>query len=449
MTPSPVGSSLSSNGDLNDKQHCSNKQRSSGRYRHDDIPKEMIFEIYKRELAKLREQEHCFQDEVKEKLESPEPCFNDDDDVEPPPSKIAKLSTSSSSETCSKEVVSAPTTSRNRRKATHVNRVSPSHVQTVSNSSFELKQQLKSAFNLVKKSNQNSEKRCSPSFPRPRHNSENTTSAPVKTSTGRSSTSSTSKTSPLKHIDTITSTLSQALQGFNLSPTPVGTKAFKAILTPITQEQFEKYGEVNTEDLVKEVKDYLSQYSISQRLFGEQVLGLSQGSVSDLLARPKPWNMLTQKGREPFIRMQMFMEDKDALKKLLSRRAKEQLNGENSEQDSNDATDIGTCTLSALPVERCGSVSSDNESFCSPKSDNGNGLLTKLATKLQQQNAGSSSNTIIPLDQIKTLQRELEEYDIQLDTQSIVRQVKESLLTHNIGQKVRRGLTSNKKTHAL
>lgn len=32
-----------------------------------------------------------------------------------------------------------------------------------------------------------------------------------------------------------------------------------------------------------------------------------QGSVSDLLARPKQWSMLTQKGREPFIRMKLFM----------------------------------------------------------------------------------------------------------------------------------------------
>ena len=34
-----------------------------------------------------------------------------------------------------------------------------------------------------------------------------------------------------------------------------------------------------------------------------------QGSVSDLLARPKPWHMLTQKGREPFIRMRIFLDD--------------------------------------------------------------------------------------------------------------------------------------------
>uniref|UniRef100_A0A4W3J591 CUT domain-containing protein n=1 Tax=Callorhinchus milii TaxID=7868 RepID=A0A4W3J591_CALMI len=36
-------------------------------------------------------------------------------------------------------------------------------------------------------------------------------------------------------------------------------------------------------------------------------LGLSQGSVSDMLSRPKPWSKLTQKGREPFIRMQLWL----------------------------------------------------------------------------------------------------------------------------------------------
>ena len=38
------------------------------------------------------------------------------------------------------------------------------------------------------------------------------------------------------------------------------------------------------------------------QLFGECVLGLSQGSVSELLSKPKAWHMLSIKGREPFIR---------------------------------------------------------------------------------------------------------------------------------------------------
>jgi len=71
-------------------------------------------------------------------------------------------------------------------------------------------------------------------------------------------------------------------------------------------------GQVDTEAVVAEVRDLLALHSISQRLFGEHVLGLSQGSVSDLLARPKPWPMLTTKGREPFVRMILFMKDRDA-----------------------------------------------------------------------------------------------------------------------------------------
>ena len=82
--------------------------------------------------------------------------------------------------------------------------------------------------------------------------------------------------------------------------------------------QFDQYAHLNTDDLTRRTKELLSQYSISQRLFGEAVLGLSQGSVSDLLARPKPWHMLTQKGREPFIRMKIFLEDETAIHKLVS-----------------------------------------------------------------------------------------------------------------------------------
>ncbi len=53
-----------------------------------------------------------------------------------------------------------------------------------------------------------------------------------------------------------------------------------------------------------------------QRLFGESVLGLTQGSVSDLLSRPKPWHKLSLKGREPFVRMQLWLNDPHNVDKL-------------------------------------------------------------------------------------------------------------------------------------
>ena len=55
---------------------------------------------------------------------------------------------------------------------------------------------------------------------------------------------------------------------------------------------------------------------ICLQLFGEAVLGLSQGSVSELLSKPKPWHMLSIKGREPFIRMQLWLADHHNLDKL-------------------------------------------------------------------------------------------------------------------------------------
>lgn len=122
--------------------------------------------------------------------------------------------------------------------------------------------------------------------------------------------------SPLQRMASITNSLmSQSpVQSHHSSP----QRPLKAVLPPITQQQFDMYNNLNTEDIVRRVKEALSQYSISQRLFGESVLGLSQGSVSDLLARPKPWHMLTQKGREPFIRMKMFLEDDNAVHKLVA-----------------------------------------------------------------------------------------------------------------------------------
>lgn len=55
----------------------------------------------------------------------------------------------------------------------------------------------------------------------------------------------------------------------------------------------------------------------SRKVFGDAVLGLSQGSVSELLTRPKPWHMLSIKGREPFIRMHLWLNDPLRVEKLL------------------------------------------------------------------------------------------------------------------------------------
>ena len=60
---------------------------------------------------------------------------------------------------------------------------------------------------------------------------------------------------------------------------PAATKQTKTVLTPLNEQDAAKYGYIDTSELVQAVKDVLSRYSISQRYFGDKILGLSQGSV--------------------------------------------------------------------------------------------------------------------------------------------------------------------------
>ena len=135
--------------------------------------------------------------------------------------------------------------------------------------------------------------------------------------------------SPLERMQCIANSFMLKNCGVSLTGS---TRFPRTVLPPISQEQLDTYVNINTDELVTKVKDKLSLYSISQRVFGEQVLGLSQGSVSDLLARPKPWHMLTQKGREPFIRMQLFLESPDAFVKLVASQYQISSNGEQRAQ---------------------------------------------------------------------------------------------------------------------
>ena len=75
-------------------------------------------------------------------------------------------------------------------------------------------------------------------------------------------------------------------------------------------------GDLNTEDITNRVKETLLNNNIGQKLFGEAVLNLSQGTVSELLSKPKPWNTLSIKGREPYLRMFMWLSDGTKLEKL-------------------------------------------------------------------------------------------------------------------------------------
>ena len=60
---------------------------------------------------------------------------------------------------------------------------------------------------------------------------------------------------------------------------------------------------LDTAEVSSRIREILSAHNIGQRLFAKHVLGLSQGTVSELLSKPKHWDKLTEKGRESYRKM--------------------------------------------------------------------------------------------------------------------------------------------------
>jgi len=84
-----------------------------------------------------------------------------------------------------------------------------------------------------------------------------------------------------------------------------------------------RFQSLDTLEVSNRVKELLSVHNIGQRLFAKHVLGLSQGTVSELLSKPKHWDKLTEKGRESYRKMFYWLRDVrnvDALKHLSPRK---------------------------------------------------------------------------------------------------------------------------------
>ncbi|KAM9725575.1 homeobox protein cut-like 1 isoform 5-T5 [Dama dama] len=235
------------------------------------------------------------------------------------------------------------------------------------------------------------------------------------------------------------------------SPIVPLSKPTKPSVPPLTPEQYEiyMYQEVDTIELTRQVKEKLAKNGICQRIFGEKVLGLSQGSVSDMLSRPKPWSKLTQKGREPFIRMQLW------------------LNGELGQgvlpvQGQPQGPVLHSVTSLQDPLQQ-GCVSSEStpktSASCSPapESPMSSSESVKSLTELVQQPCppietskdgkppepsdppASDSQPAIPLPlsghSALSIQ-ELVAMSPELDTYGITKRVKEVLTDNNLGQRL-------------
>ncbi|XP_058889205.1 homeobox protein cut-like 2 [Acipenser ruthenus] len=199
-------------------------------------------------------------------------------------------------------------------------------------------------------------------------------------------------------------------------------RTLKPTVPPLTPEQYElyMYREVDTLELTRQVKEKLAKNGICQRIFGEKVLGLSQGSVSDMLSRPKPWSKLTQKGREPFIRMQLWLVD--------------QL-GQGLVQSVNYTLDKSPLQARSSPSPPLSPVEDQPSPQGEPMS-----LALESSKENQQPETQASSPTLpshLPHQHHTPLGiQELVAMSPELDTYSITKRVKEVLTDNNLGQRL-------------
>ncbi|KAM5229288.1 homeobox protein cut-like 1 isoform 8-T8 [Ctenodactylus gundi] len=235
------------------------------------------------------------------------------------------------------------------------------------------------------------------------------------------------------------------------SPIVPLAKPAKPSVPPLTPEQYEvyMYQEVDTIELTRQVKEKLAKNGICQRIFGEKVLGLSQGSVSDMLSRPKPWSKLTQKGREPFIRMQLWLHG-ELGQGVLPVQGQPQGPVPHSVTSLQDPLQQGCVSSESTPK---------TSASCSPapESPMSSSESVKSLTELVQQpcptietskdgkppepseppTSDSQPATPLPLSGHSALSiQELVAMSPELDTYGITKRVKEVLTDNNLGQRL-------------
>ncbi|KAM6965554.1 homeobox protein cut-like 2 [Aplochiton taeniatus] len=210
-------------------------------------------------------------------------------------------------------------------------------------------------------------------------------------------------------------------------------RTLKPTVPPLTPEQYEMYmyREVDTLELTRQVKEKLAKNGICQRIFGEKVLGLSQGSVSDMLSRPKPWSKLTQKGREPFIRMQLWLLD-------LLGQGLNHLPNQSLSQDKSPGTIQSSPSPPPSPEERHPSLLAEPVSLAlesSKENQQPEGLGLGLPPHPERVKSTPGLMDLHPPHTPLGIQ-ELVAVSPELDTYAITKKVKEVLTDNNLGQRL-------------
>ena len=68
-----------------------------------------------------------------------------------------------------------------------------------------------------------------------------------------------------------------------------------------------RFDDLDTKEIAEALTNELKKYSIPQAIFARKVLNRSQGTLSDVLRKPKPWNEL-RGGREIFRKMKEWLD---------------------------------------------------------------------------------------------------------------------------------------------
>ncbi|CAN8016989.1 unnamed protein product [Ixodes persulcatus] len=205
------------------------------------------------------------------------------------------------------------------------------------------------------------------------------------------------------------STGTESSTGSNPNQTRCSDDATGASLERLQEclrQNMERYAceALNTQNIARVVRELLSVHNVGQRLFARFVLGLSQGTVSELLSKPKPWDKLTEKGRDSYRKMHAWASDDFCvfmLKSLVPKKGKE-AGGPNAPCRQEDAA----------AEERIAQILSEaQQAMITPKKERSPAPCSGGSSGTQQQNDAKRSsrkyeNDDIPQEMVARIYQE-------------------------------------------
>ncbi|VDP07923.1 unnamed protein product [Soboliphyme baturini] len=154
---------------------------------------------------------------------------------------------------------------------------------------------------------------------------------------------------------------------------------------------------IDTKELCNRIAYELKTYNIPQAVFAERILCRSQGTLSDLLRNPKPWNKL-KSGRETFRRMYNWL--RLPLEKRLNCLELGRLQKRKSKGVMGSDSDTKVTPLSILISCPCILSMQENVLTSSMHSDGNQTLAERLSENAVLTNE-SKPNTSLPLRSVK------------------------------------------------